>query len=81
MGKVELSDLKSGESAMITGIYGTDEVALRLLDLGFLEGRVVSVRHLAPFGGTVAVEVAGTIVALGPEEARHIRVEKKEILP
>jgi Fe2+ transport system protein FeoA len=78
-GQQNLTNLLPGESATITAIHGDHDVTMRLLDLGFLEGRVVAMRHRGPFGATVAVEVAGTVVALGPDEAALIDIAKEGV--
>ena len=46
-----------------------------LLGLGFEEGAVIEVRHQGPFGGPLAVNVDGRLVALRPSDAAAVVVE------
>lgn len=46
-----------------------------LLGLGFEEGAAIEVRHQGPFGGPLAVNVDGRLVALRPGDAASVIVE------
>lgn len=46
-----------------------------LLGLGFEEGAVIEVRHQGAFGGPLAVNVDGRLVALRPIDAAAVVVE------
>ncbi len=53
-----------------------DVIARRLMELGFIHGALVEVRHHAPFtADPIAVMVRGMVVALRRYEAMRIRVE------
>lgn len=53
-----------------------DVIARRLMELGFIHGALVEVRHHAPFtADPIAVMVRGMVVALRRYEAKRIRVE------
>ncbi len=69
---LNLMDL--GASVTIRELAGEPETRLRLLELGFTPGQVVTPLARAPFGGPVAVAVRGTIVALREAEASCIQV-------
>lgn len=52
-----------------------DAICRRLMELGFIEGAVVEVRHRAPFfGDPIAVMVRGMLVALRRYEAERVVV-------
>ncbi len=70
-----LSMLKPGESGMIRDVLGGGQVRQRLLDMGFLPGRVVTVIRFAPLGDPMEVEVMGARVSLRRSEAALIRVK------
>jgi ferrous iron transport protein A len=53
-----------------------DVIARRLMELGFIKGAVIEIRHQAPFtADPLAVMVRGMVVALRRYEARRISVE------
>lgn len=66
-----LSDLKPGESGVICSIED-DEIVLRMMEMGFVEGETVKVIHTAPIGDPVMVEIIGYHVALRLEEADKV---------
>ncbi len=70
-----LADLGRGESATVTSIDLPDDLAQRLMELGFLPGHVVTAAHSAPGGDPRVFQVDGTEIALRCETARHIFVE------
>lgn len=52
-----------------------DVICRRLMELGFIEGAAVEVRHHAPFfGDPIAVIVRGMLVALRSYEAERVEV-------
>ncbi|MEZ5950688.1 MAG: FeoA family protein [Planctomycetaceae bacterium] len=42
-----LNELRPGKTAVITGIEGTDAVAMRLMELGLFEGERISMQGMA----------------------------------
>jgi len=59
----------------ISSADGDDAISRRLMELGFIEGAVVEVRHRAPlFGDPIAVMVRGMLVALRRYEAERVVV-------
>ncbi|MEZ5402284.1 MAG: FeoA family protein [Bryobacteraceae bacterium] len=70
-----LADLRRGEQAVIAGMDLPDDVARRLMELGFLPGGKVRVGRSAPGGDPRVFEVDGSEVALRRETACLIRVE------
>ncbi|RKZ27234.1 iron transporter FeoA [bacterium] len=69
-----LSMLEPGDSGEIVDILGSGEIRQRLLDIGFLPGRIVSVIRYAPLGDPIEVEVMGTRVSLRLNEAALIKI-------
>jgi len=59
-----------------------ETIARRLMELGFIEGAVIELRHEAPLiKDPVAVLVRGMVVALRRYEADHIKVELASTKP
>ena len=77
-----LSDLARGATAVVLGVDhrpGTDGVAGRLEDLGFVPGECLRVIARGPIGGDpLVVQVGFTRFALRRSEAARIRVNTEE---
>ncbi len=50
----------------------------RVMEMGLVPGTRVRIAHVAPFGGTIAVEARGAMLALRREDARGILVRVEE---
>lgn len=70
-----LSQLGIGESAVITGITGDDSLAMRLMEMGLLEGEPVTLVGYAPLGDPIEFEVRGYRISLRASEAQRVLVE------
>lgn len=71
-----MGKMQKGIAARIVRVDASNEIALRLMEMGLLEGALVELVHEAPFGGDpVAVRVRGALVALRRSEADLIEVE------
>lgn len=73
---MKLSELRQGESAVIVDINLPDELAHRLMELGFLPGGRVEAARSAPGGGPRVFRVDGTEIALRRETAKHVTVRR-----
>jgi ferrous iron transport protein A len=67
-----LDDLERDEEAMLDRIDLPEELAQRLMELGFLPGHMVQASHSAPGGDPRVFRVDGTEVALRRETARRL---------
>lgn len=76
---VRLSGLEVGEEAKVLGLspacIGAERT--RLLDLGFVPGSIVGVDFKSPMGKPIAYRVRGTLIALRPQQAEFVLVERK----
>lgn len=76
---MNLTDSPVSKPLRVTGVSMTtddDVISRRLLELGFIQGAVIEVRHEAPFlRDPIAVLVRGMVVALRRYEAERISVE------
>jgi ferrous iron transport protein A len=67
-----LAELKPGESGVIDHLDLPEDVARRLMELGFLPGHVVVPARSAPGGEPRVYRVDGSEVALRRETASHL---------
>ncbi len=71
---IPLSDLKEGQTGLITFIRGGTRACQRLADLGLTKDTAVRLVKSAPFQGPVQISVRGTKVAIGRGLAMKIFV-------
>jgi Fe2+ transport system protein FeoA len=71
---IRLSDCKPGQSGIIQKIHGQGPNIQRLLELGFIEGKRVSLIRFAPFGDPMNIEFEGMRLALRRSEAEHLEI-------
>lgn len=72
-----LADLREREVGVLVRLELPADVALRLMELGFLPGTVVETSHVAPGGDPKVFRVDGTEIALRAETARHVLVRRR----
>ena len=73
-----LSDLKTGEKAVIVRVHGHGSFRKRLIEMGFIKGKEVRVILNAPLKDPIEYEIIGYKVSLRREEARLIEVVTEE---
>ncbi|MBO6097804.1 MAG: FeoA domain-containing protein, partial [Bacteroidales bacterium] len=73
-----LSDLKTGEKAVIVRVNGHGSFRKRLIEMGFINGKEVRVVLNAPLKDPIEYEIIGYKVSLRREEARQIEVVTEE---
>ena len=71
-----LSELKIGESAVVTAVGGEGILRRRLLDMGITPKTKLRVRKMAPLGDTIEIRIRGYELTLRKEDAAKIAVEK-----
>ncbi len=72
----ELDKLTKNENATIVELSGSESVQARLLELGLLPGTTISTMTLSIFGSPLTVKCRGSKIALRPQAAAHVLVEK-----
>lgn len=81
---MRLSELKTGEKAVIVRVNGHGSFRKRLIEMGFIRGKQVSVILNAPLKDPIEYEIIGYKLSLRREEASQIEVisesEAQEIL-
>ncbi len=71
----DLATIKVGASAAVARIEGTDDIAMRLMEMGLTPGVAVQVIGTAPLGDPIEVEVRGYRLSLRRSEAARVVVE------
>ena len=72
--RATLVDLVEGEQGVLDHIDLPEELARRLMELGFLPGHLVTAARGAPGGDPRVFRVDGSEIALRRETARRMRV-------
>lgn len=72
---INLSELKVGNSAVIRE-FTDDEIFIKLMEMGCIPGEEIRIEQVAPLGDPISISVAGYILSLRLDEAKHIIVEK-----
>ena len=76
--KMQLSDLHTGERAVIAKVSGHGSFRKRLIEMGFIRGKSVRVVLNAPLKDPIEYEILGYKVSLRREEASKIEVISEE---
>ncbi|HEX4146753.1 MAG TPA: FeoA family protein [Pirellulales bacterium] len=69
-----LAELTVGGSGRVLAVDGTDDVSLRLMEMGLTPGVEVAVVGAAPFGGPLELEVRGYHLSLRRSEAARVAI-------
>ena len=73
MNQTDLSRLRDGERARVTGIAGAGDMGRRLRDMGLVRGTQVECLLHSPFGDPAAYRIRGAVVALRREDCRWVQ--------
>ena len=71
-----LAELHVGQTARVRQILGTDEVSMRLLEMGLTPGVEVSVVGAAPLGDPLELELRGYRLSVRKSEAARVEVDR-----
>lgn len=69
-----VDQLKKGEKGVILS-FDIDKIPLKLIEMGCMEGHLVELIQIAPFGDPIYLDMNGTHLAIRKEMAREIVVE------
>ena len=75
-----LSELKKGESAVITAVGGEGALRCRLLDMGLIPKTKVTLQKVAPMGDPIEIRLRDYELTLRKEEADKIEVNTEWLL-
>ena len=70
----KLSELEPGEGGIIQK-FSSDDLLLKLMEMGCLPGERIVMEQAAPLGGPVSVSISGYSLSLRLTEAENITVE------
>lgn len=73
-----LAEVLVGQCGQVTGIAGTDEVSMRLLEMGLTPGTRFSMLGVAPLGDPIEIEVRGYRLSLRKSEAARVSVATQD---
>lgn len=73
--KINLSDLKAGDSAKIISVGGEGALRQHFLDMGLIKGTTLSLIKLAPMGDPLELQLHGYDLTLRLDDAKKIEVE------
>lgn len=71
---MKLSELHTGETAVIVKVYGHGGFRKRIVEMGFVRGKEITALENAPLRDPVKYLIMGYEVSLRHEEAEHIQV-------
>lgn len=69
-----LATLGVGESAAVQQVDGTDEISIRLMEMGLVPGTELRVLGLAPLGDPLEIEVRGYRLSIRKSEAARVQL-------
>ena len=75
---MKLSDLKTGERGVIVKVMGHGGFRKRIVEMGFIKGKVVDVLQNAPLQDPVKYKIMGYEVSLRRTEAEMIEIISTE---
>ncbi len=70
-----LADVKMGQSGRVLEVEGTDDVAIRLLEMGLTPGVEFQLLGIAPLGDPIEIEIRGYRLSLRKSEAKRVTIE------
>ena len=70
-----LAELSNRQRATIITIRGEDDLTLRLMEMGLMDGETVEVIGRAPLGDPIEISIRGYRLSLRRLEAERIEVE------
>lgn len=70
-----LADINNGETVSVTDI-SSSTLRVKLIEMGVIKGRKLTVMFRAPFGDPIAVDIDGYLLSLRKDEASLIQVSQ-----
>lgn len=69
-----LDELKIGDSARVTAVFGEGQLRRRLLDMGLTPKTVVLMRKVAPMGDPIEIKLRGYELTIRLDDAKNITI-------
>ena len=70
-----LADLRVGTRARVSGVAGSDDISVRLLEMGLTPGTELQVIGTAPLGDPLELDLRGYRLSVRKTEASRVEVE------
>ncbi len=70
-----LDQLQKGQRARVVEVRGHDALALRLMEMGLIDGQEIQMIGVAPLGDPIEYQVLGYRLSLRRSEAQRVEVE------
>ena len=71
-----LAVLKKGERARIVDVLGDDAIAVRLMEMGLIEGEEIQLLGSAPLGDPLEYLIRGYRLSLRKSEAQRVLITR-----
>jgi ferrous iron transport protein A len=69
-----LDKLAMGATAQVTAVRGSDEISVRLLEMGLIPGTRLTLLGAAPLGDPLELEVRGYRLSVRKSEAARLEI-------
>jgi ferrous iron transport protein A len=69
-----LAEISSGQRATVEQVEGSDQVSMRLLEMGLTPGCEIRFVGVAPLGDPIEIELRGYRLSLRRTEAQRVQV-------
>ena len=73
-----LDQISQGSTARIVDVTGDDTLAVRLMEMGLIEGEEIELLGTAPFGDPLEFSIRGYRLSLRKNEAQRVVVSAME---
>ena len=74
MNKINLTDMETGDTAIVERLLSGSDMRRRLQDIGLIEGTCVECIMKSPCGDPIAYQIRGAVIALRKEDAENILI-------
>ena len=71
---MHLAEVGVGRTARVESVSGTDDVSMRLMEMGLTPGVQITVLGTAPFGDPIELELRGYRLSVRRSEAARVQV-------
>ena len=71
-----LDALSPGQHAIIDSVTGGDSIALRLMEMGLIDGEQIELVGRAPLGDPLEFQVRGYRISLRVNEAQRVSISR-----
>ncbi|MBC8290043.1 MAG: ferrous iron transport protein A [Planctomycetes bacterium] len=73
-----LDSLSPGQRAVISDVSGDDAIAVRLMEMGLIDGEEIELIGRAPLGDPLEFLIRGYRLSLRAQEARRVVISRAE---